>query len=119
MSQDSGNTINITRWRGSLHPTMTAITNLMKEEQLRPYMWMNTANHRYAVRSHKYHKVLYVVDGTVEVLLPDVNQRVKLNAGDRIDLPAGVRYGTIIGASGAKCVEAGKKTSRKHNTAQR
>jgi quercetin dioxygenase-like cupin family protein len=63
-------------------------------------------NHRYAVRSHGYDKVLYVIEGMVEITLPDVNQRMVLRAGDRIDVPAGVRHGTIVGTSGAKCVEA-------------
>jgi quercetin dioxygenase-like cupin family protein len=78
----------------------------MQEEGLRPYMWMNLPNHRYAVRTHGYDKVLYVIDGTLEVVLPDMNQSVKLRSGDRIDIPAGVRHGTIAGVSGAKCVEA-------------
>ena len=29
-----------------------------------------------------------------------------LRAGDRLEIPAGVRHGAIVGGSGAKCVEA-------------
>jgi quercetin dioxygenase-like cupin family protein len=58
------------------------------------------------VRSHGYHKVVYVVEGSVDITLPDTNQQVRLKAGDRVDIPAGVRHGTIVGRSGAKCVEA-------------
>jgi mannose-6-phosphate isomerase-like protein (cupin superfamily) len=98
--------VRVKRWSGGQHPTMSAITRLMKQEGLRPYMWMNMPNHRYAVRSHGYDKVLYVIEGSVEVIFPDSNQRVTLRAGDRTDIPAGVRHGTIVGSSGAKCVEA-------------
>jgi mannose-6-phosphate isomerase-like protein (cupin superfamily) len=98
--------IRIKRWSGGQHPTLSAITRQMKDEGLRPYMWMNTANHRYAVRSHGYDKVLYVVEGSVEVVFPDSNQRVILRAGDRTDIAAGVRHGAIVGRTGAKCVEA-------------
>ncbi len=98
--------VRLTRWHGSQHPTFSTITREMKKEGLRPYMWVNMPNHRYAVRSHGYDKVLYVIEGTVEITLPDVNQRMSLRPGDRIDVPAGVRHGTIIGATGAKCVEA-------------
>jgi mannose-6-phosphate isomerase-like protein (cupin superfamily) len=98
--------VRIKRWSGGQHPTLSAITRLMKEEGLRPYMWMNMPNQRYAVRSHGYDKVFYVVEGTVEVVFPDSNQRVILRAGDRTDIPAGVRHGTIVGNTGAKCVEA-------------
>jgi len=109
--------IHVMRWKGNQHPTMTHIINDMKSKGLRPYMWFNSANHRYAVRSHNYDKVLYVLDGTLEVLLPDTNQRVILKSGDRIDIPAGVRHGTIVGSNGAKCVEASinRRRSRRAN----
>jgi quercetin dioxygenase-like cupin family protein len=98
--------VRITRWHGSQHPTFSIITRQMKKEGLRPYMWVNMPNHRYAVRSHGYDKVLYVIEGMIEVTLPDMNQRMILRAGDRIDVPSGVRHGTIVGINGAKCVEA-------------
>ena len=98
--------VQVRRWSGGQHPTLPAITRQMQQEGLRPYMWMNMPNHRYAVRSHGYHKVMYVIDGTVEITLPDSNQRVILRSGDRLDVPAGVRHGTIVGSGGARCVEA-------------
>ena len=99
-------TVQLTRWSGGQHPTLSAITRMMKQQGLRPYMWMNTPNHRYAVRSHGYDKVTYVIEGMVEITLPDSNQAMRLRAGDRVDIPAGIRHGTIVGTSGAKCVEA-------------
>jgi quercetin dioxygenase-like cupin family protein len=99
-------TVRLTRWHGGEHPTFSAITRQMKKEGLRPYMWVNMPNHRYGVRSHGYEKVLYVIEGTVEITLPDSNQRMIMRAGDRVDIPAGVRHGTIVGTNGAKCVEA-------------
>jgi len=98
--------VQVKRWSGGQHPSLSNITRIMQKENLRPYMWMNMPNHRYAVRSHGYTKVLYVVDGTLEVTLPDFNQSIRLKSGDRIEIPAGVRHGTIVGRSGAKCVEA-------------
>jgi quercetin dioxygenase-like cupin family protein len=113
MAVKTKTTVTITRWQGSQHPTMANVVRKMKEEQLRPYMWNNMPNYRYAVRSHNYDKVLYVLDGIVEVTLPDSNQRVKLRAGDRIDIPAGVRHGTNVGSSGAQCVEAASRNARR------
>jgi quercetin dioxygenase-like cupin family protein len=98
--------VRVVRWHGGQHPTVSLITRLMKKEGLRPYMWRNAPNHRYAVRSHGYTKVLYVVDGTLELILPDSNQRVTLRSGDRTDIPAGIRHGAIVGKAGAQCVEA-------------
>lgn len=98
--------VRLLRWSGSEHPTFSTITREMKKEGLRPYMWVNMPNHRYGVRSHGYEKVLYVIEGTLEITLPDSNLRLILKAGDRVTIPAGVRHGTIVGLKGAKCVEA-------------
>ncbi len=98
--------VRVTRWSGGQHPTLSTITRQMQREGLRPYVWDNTPNHRYAVRSHGYTKVMYVVEGVLEVTLPDSNQRVKLRSGDRVEIPAGVRHGAIVGSTGAKCVKA-------------
>lgn len=98
--------VSINRWQGSLNPTMANVLQIMKQEGLRPYTWQNSPNFRYGVRTHNYNKVLYVLDGTIEIHLPDSNQRAVLRSGDRIDIPAGVRHATIVGRAGAKCVEA-------------
>jgi quercetin dioxygenase-like cupin family protein len=98
--------VRYTRWSGGQHPTFSTITREMQKEGLRPYMWVNAPNHRYAVRTHGYDKVLYVIEGSIEITLPDNNQRMSLRVGDRIDIPAGVRHGTNVGMNGAKCVEA-------------
>ncbi len=110
MAIGQATTVRVTRWIGGQHPTLNSISQLMQKDGLRPYMWMNMPNHRYAVRSHGYDKVLYVISGTLEIILPDSNQRIVLKAGDRVDIPAGVRHGTNVGQNGAKCVEAAQRT---------
>jgi mannose-6-phosphate isomerase-like protein (cupin superfamily) len=103
--------VRIVRWSGGVHPTISVISRTMQGEGLRPYVWENTPNYRYAPRSHGYNKVMYVVEGTLEVTFPDSNQRVKLRSGDRLEIPAGVRHSAIVGAGGARCVEAALKLS--------
>lgn len=98
--------VRVTRWTGGQHPTLSILTRQLQKEGLRPYTWDNTPNYRYAARSHNYNKVLYVVEGTLEIILPDTNQRVKLRSGDRAEIPAGIRHGMIVGSAGAKCIEA-------------
>ena len=105
MSVGTINPIQITRWRGGQHPTLEKITRQMRDEGLRPYVWSNTPNFRYPVRSHGYHKTLYCIQGTLELMFPDSKQRITLKSGDRIDLPRGVRYGTIVGPAGTQCIE--------------
>ncbi len=98
--------IRLTRWSGGQHPTLSKITQEMRENGLRPYKWETKPNQRFAVRSHGYTKILYVVDGAIEVTLPDANQRLKLKSGDRLEIPSRVRHGVITGLQGATCLEA-------------
>jgi len=107
--------VHIRRWQGGQHPTMSTIIRKMREEKLVPYMWSNQSNYRHAVRSHGYDKIIYVIDGVIEITFPDTNQRTRLRSGDRVDIPSGVRHGLIVGNGGAKCVEAtiGRRRSRK------
>jgi quercetin dioxygenase-like cupin family protein len=102
----SSKTVTVKRWSGGQHPSVANITKIMQTEKLRPYMWYNSAGHRYAVRSINYDKVLFVAEGSIELTLPDTNEFYILRAGDRADIPAGVRHGTIVGKNGAKCIEA-------------
>ena len=104
--------VQVKRWTGGQHPTRSVITRMMKKEGLRPYGWNNTPNYRYAVRSHNYDKVLYVISGSLELTLPDTNQRTIIKTGDRVDIPAGVRHGTNVGSTGVECVEAAVARSR-------
>ena len=107
--------VKVTRWQGGQHPTLLNISHSMQREGLRPHVWINRPNSRHAVRSHGYHKVLYVVDGTLDITLPDSNQQIRLRSGDRIDIPAGVRHGTVVGSHGVKCAEASLTRRRIRN----
>lgn len=106
MAGQTEGSIRVIRWTGGTHPTLSSITRLMAKEGLRAWVWENTPNYRYAPRTHGYRKVMYVVEGTLEVVMPDSNARVKLRAGDRVEIPAGVCHGAIVGGSGVKCAEA-------------
>jgi quercetin dioxygenase-like cupin family protein len=98
--------VRVTRWNGGQNPTLSSITRIMQKEGLRPYLWENTPNYRYPIRSHGYAKVVFVVEGGLEVSFPDSQQTVRLRAGDRIDIPTGIHHALIISNNGAKCVEA-------------
>lgn len=97
--------VRIIRWHGGQHPTLDNITRQMKDEAIRPYVWTNSPNYRYPVRSHGYDKTLYCVLGSLEIAFPKTRQKVTLRSGDRVDIPRGVRYSAIIGPTGVQCVE--------------
>jgi mannose-6-phosphate isomerase-like protein (cupin superfamily) len=99
-------TLQVTLWAGREPPTHAILWKRMTEEGLRPYSWSNGPHDEYDIHSHKYNKVIYVVQGSVTFGLPDEQRQVTLNPGDRLDLPAGTRHDATIGAQGVVCLEA-------------
>jgi quercetin dioxygenase-like cupin family protein len=80
--------------------------NNLRSEGVRPYVWENGPNFRYAPHSHGYDTILYCVEGSLQVIFEEVDQIIDLGTGDRLDIPAGIRHAIIIGPSGARCLEA-------------
>ena len=102
------NTPQVTPWADSTTPTESTLWQIMAEEGLSPYSWSNGPHDIYAAHTHGYDKVIYVVRGSITFGLPELGQNLMLNAGDRLDLPAGVVHGAVVGSQGVVCLEAHK-----------
>ena len=96
----------VTPWADSAPPTESTLKRLCAEQGLAPYSWSNGPHDVYAAHSHGYDKVIYVVRGSITFGLPELGQRLTLNPGDRLDLPAGVVHDAVVGAQGVTCLEA-------------
>ena len=71
-----------------------------------PTAWSNGPDATYAEHRHAYDKALVAVSGSIEFTLPELGDSVPLDAGDRLDLPAGTLHGAGVGPSGVTCLEA-------------
>lgn len=80
----------------------------MADEGLAPYAWSNGAGDTYAAHMHGYNKVIYVVRGSITFGLPEFGQELRMKAGDRLDLPAGVLHNAQVGSDGVLCLEGHK-----------
>jgi quercetin dioxygenase-like cupin family protein len=98
--------LQVTPWPGPEPATHAGILKAMNAEGLRPYSWSNGPRDVYAAHKHKYNKVIYVVQGSVDFGLPQENRKVTLHPGDRLDLPAGTLHDALIGPDGVVCLEA-------------
>jgi len=98
----------VTQWADSAAPTQAVLWQLMAEEGLNPYSWSNGPQDIYSAHSHSYNKVIYVVQGSITFGLPELGKKLTLQAGDRLDLPAGVVHDAQVGAQGVVCLEAHK-----------
>jgi quercetin dioxygenase-like cupin family protein len=102
------NIIHIQRWNQSNQPTEEGLEQKILAEGLTPYRWSNTPGDAFAAHSHNYHKIIYVVMGSITFGFPVEGEPVTLFVGDRLDLPAGVRHNAVVGPEGVVCLEAHK-----------
>jgi quercetin dioxygenase-like cupin family protein len=98
--------VTVTRWSATNGPTQAQIEQLLAAEGLSAYQWSNGPGDRYSPHTHAYDKVIYVVRGSITFGLPDSAGAVPLEAGDRLDLPAGTRHDAVVGPHGVICLEA-------------
>ena len=98
----------VTPWAGSTPPAEFTLRQLYADEGMSPYQWSNGPHDVYSAHEHSYDKVIYVVRGSITFGLPELGQKLTLNVGDRLDLPAGTVHDAVVGAQGVICLEGHK-----------
>jgi quercetin dioxygenase-like cupin family protein len=78
----------------------------LRTEGLDPGAWSNGPGDRYAPHDHAYDKVIAVASGSITFGLPDLAERIALDEGDRLELPAGTVHDAVVGPAGVACLEA-------------
>lgn len=97
---------NVEVWIGETPATEADLRRMLNEQGLSAYRWSNGPGDTYGKHSHPFHKVIYVVQGSIIFKLPDRGEQITLNAGDRLDLPKGVAHEAVVGPQGVVCLEA-------------
>lgn len=92
-------------WPEDQAPDPVAIENRMKAEGLPYYRWSNAPGDVYPAHDHAFHKVIYVVRGSITFGLPQSGEQITLSSGDRLDLPAGIIHNATVGHQGVVCLE--------------
>lgn len=98
--------LGLTRWQAAQPPTESDIRQTIRAEGLRGYTWSNGPFDEYSPHVHTFDKVLYVLSGSITWILPETDQEIVTNAGDRLDLPRGTVHGARVGKDGVTCFEA-------------
>ena len=98
--------VEVIRWSDDQTPDEALLRSILADEDLHPYVWSNGPGDVYGAHDHSYHKVIYVVRGSITFGLLDAGDKVTLNSGDRLELPAGVRHDAVVGPQGVACLEA-------------
>ena len=95
-------------WQGDSSPTESEVRRLLNEQGLSAYRWSNAPGDLYTAHSHPFHKIIYILQGSITFILPEANEKVLLASGDRLDLPAGMVHEAVVGQQGVICLEAHK-----------
>ena len=98
--------LKIIPWTADTPPTEEQLREELAEQQLKVYHWSNDPGDVYVGHTHGYHKVIYVVRGSINFDFPTRHKSLTLHAGDRLDVPAGVRHSAAVGPEGVLCLEA-------------
>jgi quercetin dioxygenase-like cupin family protein len=98
--------ISVTRWTLLETPRAEKLNARLADEGLEAHRWANRPGDRYPTHTHTFHKVIYVLAGSITFGLPGCGENVRLEAGDRLDLPPGVRHDAVVGTQGVVCLEA-------------
>jgi quercetin dioxygenase-like cupin family protein len=98
--------VKVQRWESSEQVTEAVLRERIESEGLDPYLWSNSPGDIYAAHTHSFHKVIYVVRGSITWILPEEGREIETIAGDRLDLPKGVVHAARVGPNGVACFEA-------------
>lgn len=98
--------VDVIRWSEEQLPDEALLRKIMADEDLHPYVWSNGPGDVYGAHRHSFHKVIYVIRGSITFGLPDTGERVTLNTGGRLELPVGVTHDAVVGKQGVACLEA-------------
>lgn len=98
--------LKITPWIKEEAATADELLEQMDDYDSKVYRWSSPPDYVFAGHTHGFHKLLYVVEGSIKFDFPTRHKSVTLNPGDRLELPAGVRHSAVVGASGVDCLEA-------------
>ena len=104
--------ISVQPWPAGEPPTEARIQRIMNDAGLNPYRWSNAPGDVYHAHSHPYHKVIYVVQGSITFGLPGLGRQATLHPGDRLDLPAGVTHDAVVGPEGVLCLDGHKRREK-------
>ena len=93
------------KWDRDELPTEDALAQRMRDEGMEPTRWSNVAGAVYHTHTHEYHKVIYVVSGSLIFGFRIIGEPTVLTAGDRLSLPAGIEHNVVVGDEGVFCLE--------------
>lgn len=93
--------VRVVLWEGRDKPTEKMMREHLTAEGYGVVQWTTEPAAGYTPHAHIYPETMWVIQGSVTVILPAEDRLLELLPGDRIVVPQGVVHGVMTGAEGA------------------
>ena len=93
--------VRVSLWDGPGRPTEETLRARLTADGYQAVKWANDPGTGYPPHAHIYPELLWLITGSLTVVLPTEARLLELAAGDRIEIPRGLAHGTMAGADGA------------------
>lgn len=101
--------VRVTKWYEDGKPSEKDVISKLEEEGFKTSTWSNDPGTTKDPETSDSDRIICVVDGMVRFTLPDSGEEyIDVMPGDRLELPAGVKHGMMVGPAGVKAVEGAK-----------
>ena len=94
-------TVRVTLWEERRRPNEDDLRDRLAADGYGVVKWSNEPATGYPPHAHIYPELLWLVSGSLTVILTAEKRLLELTPGDRIEVPQGVVHGTMAGADGA------------------
>lgn len=111
--------MHVRRWEGERQPERAQLEEEVRDENLSCSTWSNGPGAQYLAHSHSYTKIIYVVEGSIRFDVPEMDDHVMLQPGDKLELPAGLVHSAQVGQRGVVCLEAHRPAKQAGNEERR
>jgi quercetin dioxygenase-like cupin family protein len=88
-------------WDGAGRPAEETLRARLAAQGYQAVRWQSDPATGYPPHAHIYPEVLWLISGSLTVILPAEGRLLELTPGDRVEMPQGMVHGTMAGAEGA------------------
>ncbi len=95
-------TISVSLWEKKSAPDIDTCREQLAAEGYHALQWSNSAEEQFGPHAHIYPELLWLIEGSLTIILPSQHRMIELLPGDRIEVPAGTSHGAVTGEFGAR-----------------
>ena len=94
-------TVSVVLWEERRRPDEAELRRRLANGGYESVRWASEPNQAYIPHAHIYPELLWLLAGSITIVLPATRRLLELAPGDRIELPPGLFHGVMAGPDGA------------------